>query len=190
MPTARSFQTASFPSVKTVLVIDDLAASRQDMASQLGAWGYQVQLAASARAAVEAIKAQSPELILIHMPMPAIVCSEVLGTLAAAPQAQGLTILIDNPFRAAAAEMDAIAVRYAGQLRIIWLRQPCLPSGLREQLAQAAADQVARHARLRVISPAESPEAEPTHWRRLSAIAAVTILFAVALYFLMPTFSH
>lgn len=78
----------------SVLIVDDMAASRQLLSDMLSGQGYRLVLAASGAEALALAAAEPPDLILLDLMMPDIDGYEVCRTLRADPRSAHVPVLI------------------------------------------------------------------------------------------------
>lgn len=79
---------------RRILVVDDDEAIRLQLAWQLEADGYAVAVADSGTAALEALRAQPPDLMVLDLTMPGLPGLDVLRTVRAAASTQRLPVIV------------------------------------------------------------------------------------------------
>jgi len=77
-----------------VLVVDDDADTRRIVSTLLLARGYQVRLAGDGRAAIESIREQRPDLVLLDIMMPGLDGIQVLEVIRADPRTTSLPVIL------------------------------------------------------------------------------------------------
>ncbi|MEO5838348.1 MAG: diguanylate cyclase [Acidimicrobiales bacterium] len=137
----------SRPTVPTILVVDDSNAIRRILSRALTADGYHVVEASDGRAALDACRAQRPDLVLLDIDMPVMDGHATLREMRADAELQSIPVLFLTARTGGAdvaAGLDLGAQDY--------LRKPCEPAELTARVgmalrAKAQENALARHAR-------------------------------------------
>jgi two-component system cell cycle response regulator DivK len=79
--------------MRKVLLVEDNEESRDGLSRRLRRQGYEVLLAADGRQAVDAARAEAPDLILMDMSLPVLDGWEATRQLKAAPQTRGIPVI-------------------------------------------------------------------------------------------------
>jgi two-component system cell cycle response regulator len=135
------------PAATTILVVDDSSAIRRIISRTLVQTGYRVVEAVDGRAALEACRAERPDLMLLDIDMPVMDGPTTLREMRAEPALRSLPVLFLTARTGAAdvaAGLDLGAQDY--------LRKPCEPAELTARVARALRaraqeETLARHAR-------------------------------------------
>src|SRR5882672_4797305 len=120
------------PAMTTILVVDDSAAIRRIISRTLVETGYRVVEAVDGRAALDACRAERPDLMLLDIDMPVMDGPTTLREIRAEPELQSLPVLFLTARTGAddvAAGLDLGAQDY--------LRKPCEPAELTARVARA-----------------------------------------------------
>jgi diguanylate cyclase (GGDEF)-like protein len=120
------------PAVATILVVDDSTAIRRILSRTLLEGGYKVMEAENGRAALEACRAQRPDLVLLDVDMPVLDGHATLREMRADPELKSLPVLF---LTARTGGADVVAGLELGAQD--YLRKPCEPAELTARVAMA-----------------------------------------------------
>ena len=79
---------------KRILVVDDMPAVREPIAASLRMAGYRTDLAADGRQALEVMRAQRPDLVLLDVAMPGMDGLAVLEAMRAFPETASVPVVL------------------------------------------------------------------------------------------------
>ena len=120
------------PSVPTILVVDDSTAIRRIIGRTLSAAGYRVVEAVDGSDALDACRAEQPDLVLLDIDMPVMDGHTALREMRADPQLRAIPVLF---LTARTAGVDVAAGLELGAQD--YLRKPCEPAELTARVGMA-----------------------------------------------------
>jgi two-component system, cell cycle response regulator len=129
------------PSVPTILVVDDSTAIRRILGRALSAAGYRVVEAADGSAALDACRAEQPDLVLLDIDMPVMDGHATLREMRADPHLRAIPVLF---LTARTAGADVAAGLELGAQD--YLRKPCEPAELTARVGMALRAKAVEHA--------------------------------------------
>ena len=129
------------PTVPTILVVDDSTAIRRILGRALAAAGYRVVEAADGSAALDACRAEHPDLVLLDIDMPVMDGHTTLREMRADPDLAAIPVLF---LTARTAGTDVAAGLELGAQD--YLRKPCEPAELTARVGMALRAKALEHA--------------------------------------------
>jgi two-component system, cell cycle response regulator len=129
------------PTVPTILVVDDSNAIRRILGRALAAAGYRVIEAADGSAALDACRAEHPDLVLLDIDMPVMDGHTTLREMRADPELAAIPVLF---LTARTAGTDVAAGLELGAQD--YLRKPCEPAELTARVGMALRAKALEHA--------------------------------------------
>lgn len=103
-------ETITSPSKGNILIVDDIAANLRLLAELLAKHGYKIRGVTSGQAALNAIQAQPPDLVLLDINMPHMSGYEVCKTLKANPKTHHIAVIFISALDEVVDKVQAFAV--------------------------------------------------------------------------------
>ncbi len=106
--------SAERPAPKTILLVDDEEDIVKVVGGRLSQWGYQAVVAANGQEALEAVRRQPPDLILLDLKMPVLSGRDACHQLKADPKFAGIPVILMTSSAGVAMEEEQRAIRADG----------------------------------------------------------------------------
>lgn len=99
---------------KRILLVDDEEDVVKVVGGRLSQWGYQTVVATNGQEALEAVRRQPPDLILLDLKMPVLSGRDACHELKADPQFAGIPVILMTSSTGVAVEEEQRAIRADG----------------------------------------------------------------------------
>jgi CheY-like chemotaxis protein len=109
---------------KRVLIVDDDPGVREIYVPFFMAKGYDAASANDGKAALDSLKAENIDLLILDLDMPQISGEEVMAAMAAHPQWKNIPVILDTKLRSESERVKKINADFMGRLRFEFFQRP------------------------------------------------------------------